>query len=117
MYTCISNSVTFDISWLVEDQVIDVWHWGHKLGTPGPRFNIQYKTILRPSYLHNGIFYTGKMTFLYWIRAQVYLEEIMVPKGVLVHRFVDSMEDNAVAAAIDMAWSVLESTEVSDQLM
>ena len=50
---------------------------------PGPRFNIkmtsyQYrkshywdKTILRPSYLHNGISYTGKMTSLYWIRAQV----------------------------------------------
>ena len=28
------------------------------------------KTILRPSYLHNEISYTGKMTFLYWIRAQ-----------------------------------------------
>ena len=28
------------------------------------------KTILRPSYLHNGISYTGKMTFLYWIRTQ-----------------------------------------------
>ena len=27
------------------------------------------KTILRPSYLHNGIPYTGKMTSLYWIRA------------------------------------------------
>ena len=48
---------------------------------PGPRFNIkmtsyQYrtshygdKTILRPSYLHNGISYAGKMTSLYWIRA------------------------------------------------
>ena len=45
----------------------------------GPWFNIkkssyQYrkshcgdKTILRPSYLHNGISYTGKMTSLYWI--------------------------------------------------
>ena len=29
------------------------------------------KTILRPSYLHNGISYTGKTAFLYWIRAQV----------------------------------------------
>ena len=50
---------------------------------PGPWFNMktisyQYrkshcgdKTILRPSYLHNGISYTGKMTSLYWIRAQV----------------------------------------------
>ena len=28
------------------------------------------KTILRPSYLHNGISYTGKMTSLYWIKAQ-----------------------------------------------
>ena len=27
-------------------------------------------TILRPSYLHNGISYTDKMTSLYWIRAQ-----------------------------------------------
>ena len=31
------------------------------------------KTILRPSYLHYGISYTGKMTTLYWIRAQVSL--------------------------------------------
>ena len=47
----------------------------------GPWFNIkmtsyQYrkshcgdKTILRPSYLHNGISYTGKTTSLYWIRT------------------------------------------------
>ena len=27
------------------------------------------KTLLRPSYLHNGISYTGKMTSSYWIRA------------------------------------------------
>ena len=49
---------------------------------PGGWFNIkmpsyQYrkshcgdKTILRPSYLHNGISYTGKITSLYWIRVQ-----------------------------------------------
>ena len=54
---------------------------------PGTRFNIkmtsyQYrkshcgdKTILRPSYLHNGISYTGKMTSLYWIGALVSSEE------------------------------------------
>ena len=47
----------------------------------GPWFNItmssyQYrkshcgdKTILRPSYLHSGISYTGKTASLYWIRA------------------------------------------------
>ena len=28
------------------------------------------KTILWSSYLHNGISYTGKITSLYWIRAQ-----------------------------------------------
>ena len=58
---------------------------------PGPWFNIkmssyQYrkshcgdKTILRPSYLHNGISYTGKKTSLYWIRAQFIFEENVTP--------------------------------------
>ena len=47
--------------------------------SPGVLFNIkmpsQYrksycgeKTISRPSYLHKGIFYAGKMTSLYWIK-------------------------------------------------
>ena len=52
------------------------------ISLPGPRFNIkmtshQYreshcgdKTILRPSYLHNGISYTGKTASLYWIGTQ-----------------------------------------------
>ena len=51
--------------------------------TPGPWFNIkmsayQYrkshcgdKTVVRSSYLHNGDSYIGKITSLYWIRAQV----------------------------------------------
>ena len=51
--------------------------------TSGPRFNIkvtsyQYrkshcedKTVVRSSYLHSGISYTGKKTSLYWIRALV----------------------------------------------
>ena len=29
------------------------------------------KTVIRSSYLHNGNYYAGKMTSLYWIRAQV----------------------------------------------
>ena len=29
------------------------------------------KTILQPSYLHNGVSFTGKMASFYWIRAQV----------------------------------------------
>ena len=32
--------------------------------------HVRNKTILRPSYLHNGISYTDRMTSLYWIRAQ-----------------------------------------------
>ena len=54
---------------------------------PGPWFNIkmlsyQYrkshcgdKTVVRSSYLYNGISYTGKTTSLYWIRALDILRE------------------------------------------
>ena len=35
------------------------------------KFHCGYKTILRPSYLHNEISYTGKTISLCWIRAQV----------------------------------------------
>ena len=42
------------------------------------------KTILRPSYLHNGISYTGKMTSLYWIRALGFkISDDMELKGVM----------------------------------
>ena len=56
--------------------------WQYRVKASGPWFNIkmtsyQYrkshcgdKTILRPSYLHNGISYTGKTTSLYWIRTK-----------------------------------------------
>ena len=55
---------------------------------PGPCFNIkvpsyQYrkshcgdKTVVRSSYLHNGISYTGKMTSLYWFSPLVLLTYI-----------------------------------------
>ena len=58
---------------------------------PGPRFNIkmpsyQYrkshcgdKTVVRSSYLHNGISYTGKITSLYWISTQVVYHEKEMP--------------------------------------
>ena len=61
--------------------------------TPGPWFNIkmpsyQYrkshcedKTILRPSYLHNGISYTGKTTSAYWIGT-------LRPRVISCHNFV-----------------------------
>ena len=34
------------------------------------------KTILRPSYLHNGISYAGKTTSLYWIGAQLLCSDV-----------------------------------------
>ena len=52
-----------------------LWYWS---GEPGPWFNIkmpfyQYRkshsgdrTVVRSSYLHNGISYTGKMASSYW---------------------------------------------------
>ena len=62
--------------WSLPCVLISRWH-----KKPGSRFNIkmsyQYrkshcgdKTVVRSSYLHNGISYTGKMTSLNWIRAQ-----------------------------------------------
>ena len=65
------------------DVLFDWYRWpGAKLW-PGPWFNIkmssyQYrkshcgdKTVVRSSYLRNGVSYTGKITSLYWIGAQV----------------------------------------------
>ena len=77
---CPMTSVT---RWLVWTVVPLLLKGPDVAATPGPWFNIkmssyQYrnshcgdKTILRPSYLHNGIPYTGKMTSLYWIRVQI----------------------------------------------
>ena len=57
------------------------WYMSIFWGAPGGWFNIKMtsyryrkshcgdKTILRPSYLHNGISYAGKMISLCWIRA------------------------------------------------
>ena len=45
------------------------------------------KTILRPSYLHNGISYTGKTASLYWFRALVLVAlSNMVPSSCPVRR-------------------------------
>ena len=69
---------------------------------PGPWFNIkmssyQYrkchcgdKTVVRSSYLHNGISYTGKMSSLYWIGAQVL--HIKIFQSHLVVRILYSSE-------------------------
>ena len=71
-------------SWF-HDTVIMIW-WNRSCKvwkSSGPWFDIkmsshQYrkshygdKTILRPSYLHHAISNAGKMSSLYWIRAQI----------------------------------------------
>ena len=71
-----------------------VWDWQLKsYSQPGGWFNInmssyQYrkyhfgdKTILRSSYLHNGISYTVKMTSLYWIRALAHPAFTALPRN------------------------------------
>ena len=67
---------------MVSKGIISKW-------SSGPRFNIkmssyQYrkshcgdKTVVRSSYLQNEISFTGKMTSLYWIRAQAPCANIM----------------------------------------
>ena len=73
---------------------IAIQNWVNSDSEAGPWFNIkmtsyQYrishcgdKTILRPSYLHNGISYTGKMTSLYWIGA---LDQYLTVTNVLTN--------------------------------
>ena len=66
---------------------------------PGPQFNIKMssyryrkslcgdKTVIRSSYLHNGISYTGKMSSLYWIRAQTLFQRREQRTVVFHHTF------------------------------
>ena len=73
---------------------------------PGLRFNIkmtsyQYrkshcgdKTILRPSYLHNGISYTGKMASLYWIRALMNMHSFRVLLCFVISQFYTMTSSN-----------------------
>ena len=65
----------------MEGVIDDICHLTRPMSSPGAWFNIkmssyQYrkshcgdKTVVRSSYLHNGISYTGKTSSLYWIGA------------------------------------------------
>ena len=71
----LQNCVNWPVSW--NRNILEKLGQYHSCWWPGPRFNIkmtsyQYRkshcgdmTILRPSYLHNGISYTCKMTSLH----------------------------------------------------
>ena len=70
--------------------------------TPGSWFNIKMssylytkshcgdKTVLRSSYLNNGISYTGKMTSFYWISPLVWSRITQPCKGLNICRSSDS---------------------------
>ena len=54
---------------------------------------MQKKTILRPSYLHNGISYSGKVTSLYWIGALLYIIRATLYYYVLYHKFMERVSE------------------------
>ena len=70
------------------------------------------KTILRPSYLHNGISYTGKTTSLYWIGALITVAaaELRAVKVIHIPRLFDGQVlNNNKKNGIDI-WFVQQMT-------
>ena len=65
------------------------------------KYHFRDKKILRPSYLHNGISYTGKMASLYWIRAHSRIE-----KTTLLHPFQPVTRAILTAVTTKMAASL-----------
>ena len=85
----------------------------------GPRFNIkmssyQYrkshcgdKTVVKSSYLHNGISYTGKMTFCYWISPRRDIDpDDMCNLHLMFRCKITSMWCHPVITRDDMFWWV-----------
>ena len=82
---------------------VHCWNrWCYK--APGPWFNIkmpsyQYrkfhcgdKTVVRSSYLHNGISYTGKVASLYWINAQAIITLSADPDACVKFIYISSIK-------------------------
>ena len=70
---CHINNVVNELCIITLEQKWAAGGW-FKIKMPSYHFRKSHcgdKTILWPSYLHNGISYIGKMTSLYWIRVQV----------------------------------------------
>ena len=70
------------------------------------------KTVVRSSYLHNGISYTGKMTFFCWIGAQgsVLITGVRRDKGVDI-RIDTNIEVNMASLTIGGAHHSLTTPE------
>ena len=103
VYTADDITMVYTLHFGTQQFWSEKWNLTHKIlilfmviFISGGRFNIKMpsyryrkshcgdKTILRPSYLHNGISYTGKMTSLYWIRPPVLLEYTILPSCFVV---------------------------------
>ena len=82
------------------------------------------KTVVRSSYLHNGISYTGKMTSLYWIRAlgpvsltfrqlskefsrNLYIVEIVILMCILSWNFVRAPKRHALCTRTKFQLEIL----------
>ena len=69
-------SYKFHRNWFLNDNWrhsltnVDLAHWCIFASYQYRKSHCGDKTILRPSYLHNGISYTGKTISLYWIGAR-----------------------------------------------
>ena len=74
---------------------------------PYRKFHCGDETILRLSYLHNGIAYTGKMTFLYWIRA---LKSLGANDQCRARKSVAQNHEHIFFGAIRASWCYRQST-------
>ena len=74
---------------------------------PYRKFHCGDETILRPSYFHNGIAYTGKMTFLYWIRA---LKSLGANDQYRAWKSVAQNHEHIFFGAIWASWCYRQST-------
>ena len=74
------------------------------------------KTILRPSYLHNGISYTGKLASLCWIRSLIVVFVSFAGKRVEwnvkgLHTpgiIIDATERPLCAASLTASWKIMK---------
>ena len=74
MSSCVKAMCSLMAKWLT--RLIYSWYTGGWFNIKMPSYQYRKshcgdKMIFRPSYLHNGISYTGKTTSLYWIRTLV----------------------------------------------
>ena len=68
------------------------------------------KTVVRSSYLHNGIYYTGKISSLYWIRA---MEAISITDKMSYGKISQRLES---VRLVSLWNSAVRCLKISDQL-